>query len=237
MAFAVSIAERVQQLLNLPESDEAQVTEVPASVRKAAIIALERGETHYTDRPGILPLRQKVAEFLTVRFDVTVNPKSSIVITCGATEARFVAVQQLLHPGQTLRALSHPERVQGAAIVRGVSLLTADDADADTGAIYLNSLTPEDIRSRWLARAKASGAWVIFEVIGDRAFHPVAAGLLEQTVTVGAIGDEAGLAAWRVGYLAAPEKNATPLRDFKQALTICTTNLSQWAALAHLEQV
>jgi aspartate/methionine/tyrosine aminotransferase len=237
MAFAVPIAERAQQLLNLSEPTEVQRTLVPASIREAAIVALNRGETHYTDRPGILPLRQKVAEFLRARFDVTVNPKSSVVITCGATEARFVAVQQLLQPGQTLRALSHSERVQGAAIVRGLSLLTASDADADTGAIYLNSLTPEDIRSRWLARAKDSGGWVIFEVMGDAAFHPAAAGLLEQTVTIGAIGDEAGLAAWRVGFLAAPEKNATPLRDFKQALTICTTNLSQWAALAHLEQV
>lgn len=236
MAFAVPIAERAQQLLCLPEPEIVKASAVSESVREAAMAALGRGETHYTDRPGILPLRQKVAELLTTRFGVIVNPKNSVVITCGATEARFVAVQQLLHPGQTLRALSHPERVQGAAIVRGVSLLTDSDADADTSAIYLNSLTPQDLGLRWLARAKESGIWVIFEVIGDSAFHPAAMGLLEQTVTVGALGDDAGLAAWRVGYLAAPEKNATPLRDFKQALTICTTNLSQWAALAHMEQ-
>ena len=30
-------------------------------VQSAAIAALERGETHYTDRQGILPLREKIA--------------------------------------------------------------------------------------------------------------------------------------------------------------------------------
>jgi aspartate/methionine/tyrosine aminotransferase len=236
MAFAVPIAQRAQQLLQLPETTEAPNVQLPASVSEAAMAALKRGETHYTDRPGILPLRQKVAECLTAQFDVTVHPKSSIVITCGVTEARFVAVQQLLQPGQAFVALSHAERVAGAAIVRGVKLVSPEIA-TEAAVIYLNSQTPESVRDVWLKRTKDSGSWIIFEVMGESDFHPAVMGLAQQTVTVGAIGETAGLAAWRVGYLAAPEKDAAPLRDFKQALTICTTNLSQWAALAHLEQL
>ncbi|TVR85364.1 MAG: hypothetical protein EA416_16980 [Trueperaceae bacterium] len=71
---------------------------------------------------------------------------------------------------------------------------------------------------------------------GEASFHPAAVGLAEHTVTIGALGLDAGIEAWRVGFLAAPSATAGPLRDFKQALTLCTTNLSQWGALALLEE-
>src|SRR5262245_54080423 len=38
---------------------------VPEHVRTAAAAALDRGETHYTTRPGVIPLREAIAQRLT----------------------------------------------------------------------------------------------------------------------------------------------------------------------------
>jgi aspartate/methionine/tyrosine aminotransferase len=236
MDLVVPLAARVRRLQSLPPEARDAVARgaaanVPEAVRTAADDALQRGETHYTDRPGILPLRQQVARRLANDFGAEVDAAKGVVITCGGTEARFVAVQQLLPRGGTLVALSHPERVAAACVVRDVALAGPDANPSGPVALYLNGETPHDVADPWLARAR-DGAWpVVFEAdAGGR--HPAALGLAEQTVTIGSLGLEHGMASWRLGFLAAPAAKAGPLRDFKQALTICTTNVSQWGALA-----
>lgn len=238
MDLVVPLAARVAKLQALPsEARDATArgadVDVPQAVRDAADAALARGETHYTDRPGILPLREQVARDVQARFGVEVDAKGGVVITCGGTEARFVAVQQLLPTGGTLIALSHPERLAAACIVRDVTLATADDGATDdaTGvALYLNGETPHDVADAWLARAKTQGWPVMYEAdAGGR--HPATLGLAEQTITIGSLGLDQGMASWRLGFLAAPVAKAGPLREFKLALTLCSTNVSQWGAL------
>lgn len=236
MPLAVPLAARVEALRGVPAAgrDGADV-EVPAAAREASLDALARGETHYTDRPGILPLRQQVAALLAARHGVEVDPRGGVVITCGVTEARFVAVQQLLPAGTgTLVALTRGERVAAACVVRDVQLVGPERAVEGPAVLYLTGDAPATVRDPWLARAAEESWPVVFEV-GEDGFHPAQAGLAEQTVTIGALGLEQGLEAWRIGFLAAPSATAGPLRDFKQALTICTTNLSQWGALALME--
>ena len=275
MDLVVPLAGRTFRLQALPPAardatERGTDADIPERVRELADEALQRGETHYTDRPGIMPLRQQVAAWLGRRFGIEVDAGSGVVITCGGTEARFVAVQQLLPTGGTLVALSNPERVAGACIVRDVTLagpeasLTgtpdgsvagpgagsgagseagsaagsaagsvaglAEGSEAGAVAIYLDGTTPKATADRWLTRAAVNGWPVVFEA-GFGGPHPAASGLADLTITIGSLGLEQGLAAWRVGYLAAPAAKAGPLRDFKQALTLCTTNVSQWGAL------
>ena len=61
--------------------------------------ALDRGETHYTARPGIAPLRHALAERLTAESSVAYDPRSEILISSGGQEGLFVAVQMLVRPG------------------------------------------------------------------------------------------------------------------------------------------
>jgi aspartate/methionine/tyrosine aminotransferase len=236
MPLSVPLARRIARLAPAREAiRDGTDAEVPAVARDASAAALDRGETHYTDRPGIMPLRQKVAERLASIYGVDVDAVKGVVITCGVTEARFVAIQQLIPSGSgTVVALSHPERVAGACVVRDVQLAGPDDDVNGHALVYLSADTPAARRDAWLSRAKAQGWPVLFEA-GDGGWHPATAGLAEQTVTIGSLGLAEGLEAWRIGYLAAPSATAGPLRDFKQALTLCTTNLSQWGALALME--
>ncbi|GIV81121.1 MAG: hypothetical protein KatS3mg051_0475 [Anaerolineae bacterium] len=45
---------------------------LPAAVLEAACAALDAGKTHYTDRPGILPLREWVSAYLRERYGLDV---------------------------------------------------------------------------------------------------------------------------------------------------------------------
>ena len=247
MALAVELSDRAKRVLELqrpnlqpPEVRETSVS-LPERARAAALAALGRGETHYTDRPGILPLRERVADWLEHHYSVRVDPKTSLVMTCGDTEARFVALQQLLSPSDALLCVGNASLVKPALVIRGAELV---EAEAGLGGLesvkglYLSATASPDLRDKWLGEAKARGWWLIYDVTADEAksFHSATDPALRAcTVTIGAVGYGQGLESWRVGFLAAPDEEAPALRSFKQSLTICTTNVSQWAALGLLE--
>jgi DNA-binding transcriptional MocR family regulator len=228
LSFTIPLSDRARLLSDrFAEPEPTAPAVATPSIRAAVEAALDRGETHYTDRPGILPLREKIAAQLRLRFGLDISAKNDLVVTCGVTEARFVATQQLLRPGETLAAPVQADRLFGAAALRR-SLLTAATF-ADTQAAYLTSSTPEDILRAHLA-ATSPDAAILYEVDdAESRFHPAQlAAFAHRTVTIGRLGE----ASWRIGYLASPGPFSPGMRDFKQALTICSTNLSQWAALA-----
>ncbi len=198
-------------------------------VRLAIEKALDQGETHYTDRPGILPLREAVAAELKRRFALDTHADDTVIITCALTEARLVATQQMLQPGDSMAVPVFNELLYGPAVLRRVKLTTS--IEAATRALYLTSSTPEaELRSH-IAAAPAN-AILIYEVDDEEnRFHPAhVTGCASRTLTIGTLGP----ATWRVGYLASDRKFSSGLRDFKQSLTICTGSLSQWAVLAAL---
>ncbi len=231
-AFAVPLAARAGALLAHgaePESLSPTLVLAP-HVRAAVEDALARGETHYTARPGLLQLRQQVALVLERRFGIAADASADIVITCGVTEARFVATQQLLAPGEYLAAPAAGECLFGAALLRGALLRT--EVATDTRMVYLTSSTPKAALRAALAEAPKS-AKILFEVEGSASsFHPAQLpAFASRIATIGELGNE----SWRLGYLLSPPATSTGVREFKQALTICSTNLSQWAALAALQ--
>ena len=66
---------------------------------EAAVAALNRGETHYTPRPGILPLRRGIAAMMASESDLAYDPATEVLIASGGQEGLFVAVQMLVQPG------------------------------------------------------------------------------------------------------------------------------------------
>jgi len=225
MPFALPFASRTAALLDHAMAVPAKPAIPATPVRAAVEAALDRGETHYTDRPGILPLRQRIAERLNHRFGIDVNARD-IVVTCGATEARFAAIQQLLEPDQVLAAPVGAERVAASTLIRRARLASAIGPgvsmvylQSSSGPLALNAV-PED-------------AWILYEVDeAESSFHPAhEPALAGRVITLGGLDAE----SWRIGFLAGGGDAAAGLRDFKQALTICSTNLSQWAVLAGLD--
>ena len=72
------------------------------------------------------------------------------------------------------------------------------------------------------------------ESVGGEARHTSIASFpraAERTLIVGSFSRLHDLASWRVGYFAGPKEIAQPVRDLKQAMTICTSAMAQYAAL------
>jgi len=76
----------------------------PEVVREAAVAALRRGENQYAHGLGAPPLRQAIAEHARRFLGVSIDPETQVVVTCGATEAIFDAVQGLVDPGDEVVA-------------------------------------------------------------------------------------------------------------------------------------
>jgi aminotransferase len=56
----------------------------PWNIREAAILSMEQGYTSYTANPGLLELREEIANYLGTRFAVNYDPKNQIIVTVGA---------------------------------------------------------------------------------------------------------------------------------------------------------
>jgi len=234
--------------------------EIPPHIARAAKDALDRGETHYTTRPGIVPLRQAIAARQTA--DGFPTTADNVVVTNGAAEACYIALQTLLAPGARLLApdplppnLAAMVRFLGADLVRlptepSNRFLPTGEAIATAGADVLLLANPSPVTgvaipppdlARLAAAALGAGTAVVLDrALATACFDPALArfpdpDLGARLVTLGSFSTGHGLAGWRVGWFSAPEAQIPKLRELKQAMSICTTAVSQWAALAALE--
>jgi aminotransferase len=70
-----------------------------AHVVAAAAAALDRGETHYTSRAGVVPLRRAIAAQLARETGVEYDAGREVLIASGGQEGLYVAIQMLVRPG------------------------------------------------------------------------------------------------------------------------------------------
>lgn len=71
----------------------------PWAFREAAIFALERGRTSYTNNFGLIKLRQVITEYVRRLFELDYNPENEVLVTVGVSEAIDIALRALLNPG------------------------------------------------------------------------------------------------------------------------------------------
>lgn len=238
----------------------AEAAPIPFHVREAAEAALDRGETHYTTRPGVTMLREAIARHLTGEgFPASAE---AMLITNGGTEALYIALQTLLAPGQRI-AVAGPTAANIVAMIRfigaepillpaarGVGFMPSVAAieEADAEAILLATPSPvtgQALSSEELAMILAAARRREMTVFLDRSlatalYDPSRARFTDptlgaQVVQIGSFSTGHGLTGWRVGWLAAPEALMKRPRDLKQAMSICTTAVSQFAAMAVLD--
>lgn len=215
--------------LGEPTATTANAPIVPQSVINAAASALESGQTHYTDRPGIEPLRTQAVNWLGRRFGIELDA-GQVTITCGATEARFVAVKQLVANKAILAPGGGALIAQAAALVAAPVLTSLADPN-DVAILYLTPADEPAVAELLLAAALQYNWWVMFDtsIAGSRMAHPALnAELAPKVISIGSYSDV--LPGWRVGWMAGSSAH-NKLRAYKQSMTICTTSISQWAAL------
>lgn len=73
--------------------------DTPPHIVNAAIDALEEGYTHYSPDPGLMELREAIAEKTRRDNAFEPNPYDEILVTTGTSPAVFGAIQTLIDPG------------------------------------------------------------------------------------------------------------------------------------------
>jgi hypothetical protein len=117
-------------------------------VREAAKRALDDGETHYTTRPGLNPLRRAIAAKLAQENQIQVDAEREVLVTCGTREALFVALHVLLERGDraVVTGPSSPLYRSVARLAGGSArVVTGDPGDGfavDPDAIDRGSSSP-----------------------------------------------------------------------------------------------
>lgn len=224
----IALADRAKTLLASVQVEDVGTVSLDASISQAAKEALERGATHYSDRPGILPLREKVVAYLQT-LGVETNA-GNVVITCGVTEARFVAVQVLVERGGVIACAGDVDTMQGAAVLRGAEAVVVSSPEAMPETATVLYVKDTDVEG-WLEHTHSDNfwknLWLIVELTGQDTLS-LPPELAARTIIVAAIGDK-NINPWRLGFFAVVEGDVAKLRSFKQALTICSTSVSQWA--------
>ncbi len=211
--LAHPLANRVSQLPSV--AAPTQSGNAPSSALIEAEKALSAGKTHYTDRPGILPLREKVTQLLA-HGGLTIAP-DAITITCGLIEGRFVALKQLVPAGGVVGTNpQHETTLMGATTLLGLSLVT-DDSPVNLRYVEGATELKEALyhTTDWIVCAYKDGD--TYDLPDEHPKRVLFIGEFEQ------------LAGWRVGYMAGSNA-ANKLRAYKQSMTICTPSISQWAA-------
>jgi aminotransferase len=93
-----AIVEQNPQAISLGVGELDFVT--PWTIREAAIFALERGKTTYTNNFGLLRLRRAINEYLNGHFNLDYCPDDQILVTVGVSEAMDLAIRALINPGE-----------------------------------------------------------------------------------------------------------------------------------------
>ena len=222
--------------------------------------ALESGQTHYVDVPGIAPLRAAVAEFLA-GFCGASYEQGNVVVTAGMQEARFLTIQMIgaQFDGIAIPAVAHPG--VGKALGTRQRTVISLAATADSGYLPTVESIAETVaggcRLLYLeSPSRLSGA--VYSADEAAAISDIAqqhdAGIIwdqglavwvdgacaspaahdPEAARVACIGEAfpgMGLASWFIGYIAAPEAWVAPMQSQKQIMSICTSTASQYGAL------
>ena len=222
--------------------------------------ALEAGQTHYVDVPGIAPLRDAIADALNSSTGARYEP-GNIIVTAGVQESRFLTIQKIgenfgsiripavAHPGvrkalgvrkrNVISLPADPERgflpsigAISEAVADGCPLLYLESPSRLSGAAY----SRDDIAAigRILGESGAAAIW-------DQGLAPWVGGGCSslasveespaQITTIGEAFPGVGLASWFIGYIAAPEDQIPAMQSQKQIMAICTSTAAQFAAL------
>ncbi|NBV37959.1 MAG: aminotransferase class I/II-fold pyridoxal phosphate-dependent enzyme [Verrucomicrobia bacterium] len=117
----------------------------PFSIREAAMAALEKGRTSYTDNRGTLQLREEISRYVAQNYGPEYRPEDEILVTVGVSEGLDALLRATLNPGD--KVLYHePCYVSYAPSVK---LCHAIPVPVRTTSQDQFALNPAALRAAW----------------------------------------------------------------------------------------
>jgi aspartate aminotransferase len=124
--------------------------DTPANIKDAARKALAAGFTHYTAAPGILELREAIADYVSRDFDVDIDPEKEVVVMPGAKPGIFMGILATVDPGDEV-IMPNPsfpiyESVVNLVKAKPIPIPLKEENDF--------RLSPEDVRNKITDKTK-----------------------------------------------------------------------------------
>jgi methionine transaminase len=73
--------------------------EIDPRLTELVAAAMTQGHNQYAPMEGLISLRERIAQKLSMSYGLKVNPESEITVTLGATESIYSAIQAVVGPG------------------------------------------------------------------------------------------------------------------------------------------
>ena len=237
----------------------------PAPIAAAAVDAINRGKTLYTQALGLPELRQAIADFYATRFGVAV-PASRIAVTNGACGALNLAFACLADPdsewlltdpgypcnrhmvranegipvnmpvGPATNFQPTPDLLRQDWTPRTAGLLVASPANPTGTLLSLPEIT--DLAA--LCRER-QGHFLVDEIYQGLTYGADGAG----DVTACSAGDDIWvinsfskyfqMTGWRLGWMVIPEAYVRDIEKLAQNFVLCPSTPAQYGALAAFE--
>ena len=238
----------------------------PELAKEAAIAAIRAGRGQYARMTGIPELHRALSAKYRRDWDLDFAPDSEIVVTSGATEAIFAAIQGTCDPGDEVVLFepyydSYKASVRMAGAVPRVVTLRAPGWGFDpeelrrsfserTRAVLLN--TPHNPTGKVFTRGELElvaglcrkhDALCITDEVYEHLVYagehvPMARlpGMRERTITISSFGKTFSLTGWKIGWAAAPPELAAAVRAAHQFITFATATPLQHGAAVALAE-
>lgn len=144
-----AIAANMEDAISLGIGEPDFVT--PWHIREAAIFALEKGKTSYTDNLGLRRLRNEIAKYVEKNFGASYNPANEILVGVGVSEVLDCVLRAIINPGDKIM-YHEPCFVSYAPSIRlchGVPVAVKTRPEDDF------AFNIEQVRSAWQPGGKA----------------------------------------------------------------------------------
>lgn len=227
---------------------------------------MKKGMNQYAPMPGIMPLRERIAEKTETLYGYRLNPETEITVTSGATEALYAAIAAIVRQGDEVIVLEpcydsyipaielnggkivpialpapnfHLDRkALAAAISPQTRAIIINTPHNPTGAV----ISSDDMQ--WLENLLAGTD--IFLISDEVYEHIIFSGLhesvlkyprlAERSFVISSFGKTFHVTGWKIGYAVAPAPLMREFRKVHQFLTFSTATPLQYAIADYLKQ-
>ncbi len=236
----------------------------PEFVKEAAIAAIRAGHGQYARMSGIPELHRALSAKYRRDPGLSYAPDTEIVVTSGATEAIFAAIQGVCDAGDEVVLFepfydSYKACVRMAGAAARIVTLREPDWRFDEGelraafgprtrAVLLNSphnptgkvFSPDELAAIAELCRERDVLCITDEVYEHLVYEgrhvPMASlpGMRGRTITISSFGKTFSLTGWKVGWALAPPELAAAVRAAHQFITFATATPLQHGAAAAL---
>lgn len=148
----LELSAKAENAIHMEQGEPDFIT--PDFISEAAIEAVRKGFTHYTEIDGTLELRQAIADKLRVENGIDADPRTEVTVTSGSQEAMLIAAMGFLNPGDEALILDpyYPAYYEDTLLAEAVPVPVPLDEKREYGVDLeaIESRLTEKTRMIWM---------------------------------------------------------------------------------------